>query len=527
MQNHKTQNNGEYRNVSIAILEESPSNPRKRFNEESLKELAESFKSQGILQPLVVRAKPADENKYEVVAGARRLRAAQLAELTTVPVRVVELTNAAAIEAQVVENLQREDIHPLEEAFGFRSLLNLNDPNYTVASLAARAGKSEAYVLGRIKLTELIPPIADAFLADRITIGHALLIAKLPASQQQEAFNACFRQMWTAQGNTQVLIPVRELAAWIESNILLQLSVAPFSKSDETLVPQAGSCANCPKRTGFNALLFSDVRKDSCTDPQCFRAKVDAHIASAMAKKPELVQISSAWSSREGSPLGRKGYVELDLKRAKSQTHVAKANPAQRPCEKMADAIVVDGGRRGEIIKVCADPSCRIHHGNRPSPQELERERAEERKRIEKEKLAITIRHRILAAVIKAFSLPLKKADVLLLVRFIVSRLQFAQVLQIAKRHRIEVDANTGAPERDLLKHVSRFEEAELCRFLLELSLLDSAYRLPGRDAEDVLLSAAKRYRIDIEKIGKEVAQKFSATRKKSGNKPNEKKTVA
>jgi ParB family chromosome partitioning protein len=135
-----------------------------------------------------------------------------LAELKTVPVRVVELSDAAAIEAQVVENLQREDIHPLEEAFGFRSLLNLNDPNYTVASLAARAGKSEAYVLGRIKLTELIPPIADAFLADRITIGHALLIAKLPSSQQQEAFNASFRQMWTAQGNTQVLIPVRELA---------------------------------------------------------------------------------------------------------------------------------------------------------------------------------------------------------------------------------------------------------------------------------------------------------------------------
>jgi ParB family chromosome partitioning protein len=71
-----------------------------------------------------------------------------LAELTTVPVRVAELSDAAAIEAQVVENLQREDIHPLEEAFGFRSLLNLNDPNYTVASLAARAGKSEAYVYG-------------------------------------------------------------------------------------------------------------------------------------------------------------------------------------------------------------------------------------------------------------------------------------------------------------------------------------------------------------------------------------------
>jgi ParB family transcriptional regulator, chromosome partitioning protein len=92
-----------------------------------------------------------------------------------------------------------------------------------------------------------------------------LLIAKLPDSQQQEAFNAAFRGMWTSDGNSQVLIPVRELAAWIESNILLQLASAPFDKQDEALVPEAGSCSNCPKRTGFNKLLFADVRKDSCT----------------------------------------------------------------------------------------------------------------------------------------------------------------------------------------------------------------------------------------------------------------------
>lgn len=72
----------------------------------------------------------------------------------------------------MVENLQREDIHPLEEAMGFRSLLDLKDPKYTMANIAARAGKSEAYVLGRIKLTELIPPVADAFLKDKIAVGH-------------------------------------------------------------------------------------------------------------------------------------------------------------------------------------------------------------------------------------------------------------------------------------------------------------------------------------------------------------------
>lgn len=121
---------------------------------------------------------------------------------------------------------QKEKIHPLEESLGFKSLLQLGEPTYIIASIAARAGKSEAYVQGRIKLADLIPPVAEAFLQDKITIGHALLIAKLPDSQQQEAFNAAFRGMWTSAGNQQVLIPVRELAAWIESNILLQLARA-------------------------------------------------------------------------------------------------------------------------------------------------------------------------------------------------------------------------------------------------------------------------------------------------------------
>ena len=141
--------------------------------------------------------------------------------------------------------------------------MDLGEP-YNIANIAARAGKSEAYVYGRLKLADLIPPVAEAFLKDKITIGHALLIAKLQASQQQEAFAAAFRSMWTSEGNTQVLIPVRELGAWIESNILLQLASVPFDKQDETLVPAAGSCVNCPKRTGFNKFLFADVRKDSC-----------------------------------------------------------------------------------------------------------------------------------------------------------------------------------------------------------------------------------------------------------------------
>jgi hypothetical protein len=163
-------------------------------------------------------------------------------------------------------------------------------------------------------------PVAEAFLKDQITIGHALLIAKLPASQQQEAFSAAFRGLWTSEGNSQVLIPVRELAAWIESNILLQLASAPFDKQDETLVPEAGSCANCPKRTGFNKLLFPDVRKDSCTSPDCFRAKIDASVKKTLETKPQLIQISAAWNSREGAPLGTESVCGVGDQESRRQT---------------------------------------------------------------------------------------------------------------------------------------------------------------------------------------------------------------
>ena len=508
-----TSNGNEYRSVPISVLVESATNPRKRFDEKNLEELAASMQAQGVLAPLLVRE--LEENKYEVVAGARRLRAAKLAELEALPIRVVKLTDAEAIEVLVVENLQREDIHPLEEALGFRSLLELGEPTYTIANISARAGKSEAYVYGRIKLTDLIPPVAEAFLKDRITIGHALLIAKLPASQQQEAFAAAFRGMWTSEGNSQVLIPVRELAAWIESNILLQLASAPFDKQDETLVSEAGSCGNCPKRTGFNKLLFADVRKDSCTDPLCFRSKIDAHVKKTLETKPKLVQISSAWNTREGAPLGRNRYLELEIKKPKTNGTRTKQPAGERPCDKMAEAIVMDGGKRGQLVKVCADPTCRVHHPDTPSPQQLERERAEERKRIEKDKLAITTRHRVLAAVLERVSVPLKKADLLTVVHYLLGHLPHSQVPIVAKRHKVETEKVSKSQQELLAKRVGTYDEAALCRILLEISLLDSAYQRSGT-SDDFLTDAAKRYRVDVEKLQKAVAAEFAAKREKN-----------
>ena len=110
----------EYRDLPLSVLTESKTNPRRFFEDSALNELAASIRSQGVLSPLLVR--PLTERSFEIVAGARRYRAAQLAEAETVPVRIVNLTDAEALEAQLIENLQRRDVHPLEEAQGFRRL---------------------------------------------------------------------------------------------------------------------------------------------------------------------------------------------------------------------------------------------------------------------------------------------------------------------------------------------------------------------------------------------------------------------
>jgi hypothetical protein len=150
-------------------------------------------------------------------------------------------------------------------------------------------------------------------------------------------------------------------------------------------------------------------------------------VSKTLETKPQLVQISAAWNSREGAPLGKSRYVELEIKKAKSNGTGSKVAPQQNPCQKMTEAVVMDGGRRGELVKVCADPSCRVHHPDTPSLEQVAKERAEERRRIEKSKLAITIRHCVLAKVLERVAAPLKKADLLTVVQYTIGHLSYNQ----------------------------------------------------------------------------------------------------
>ena len=224
-----------------------------------------------------------------------------------------------------------------------------------------------------------------------------------------------------------------------------------------------------------------------------------------------MVQISSAWNSREGAALGRNRYLELRIKKARTDDERAKLTAFQKPCDKMTEAIVTDGGNQEHIVKVCPDPACRVHRPDAPSPEQVERERTAERKRIQKEKLAITTRHRILAAILQRVSAPLKKADLQAIAQYLVARLSYNQVPAQAKRHKVEVKKDSDSAQELLAKQVGTYDESELGKLLLEIFLLDSAYQRFTASSDDVLMDATKRHRVDTEKVQKAVAKEFAA----------------
>jgi ParB family transcriptional regulator, chromosome partitioning protein len=504
----------EYRDLPLAMLTESATNPRRIFEDAALKELAESIRTQGVLSPLLVR--PLNEQGFEIVAGARRYRAAQMAEAVTVPVRIVHLSDAETLEAQLVENLMRRDVHPMEEAQGFRALLNLEEPKYSIEQIAARTGKNPAYIAARLKLTELAPVVVDAFCREDIGVGHALLLAKLQLDQQEHALAACFKEDWSAGGQKpkRILLPVRSLQFWIESNILLILKLAPFDKRDAQLVPAAGSCVDCPLRTGHNKLLFSELGKaDACTAPTCYQAKVDAHVTKSLAAKPKLVQISTAYGQqKEGSAtLPRNRYVEV--RPDKPATKEEAARPEYKTCKYTTEAIVSEGIDKGEIRKVCSEPTCPVH---RPKPRaqkvadDPKAKALEERQRREVA-IANTTGIRTLAAIAEAVPVRLMKRDLLFVAERLASLLDENRLSIIARRYGIKKAKDSDSLGKLFAAYLRRAEESILGSVLVETTIL---YMSTRQNPVQVLHEAALAYKVDTEAIALKVKQEFIAKEK-------------
>jgi len=495
--------------VPLSLLMPSSTNPRQHFNEEDLNELAETIRKSGVYQAILARPK---EQGLEIVFGERRYRASLLAGKETIPALVREMSDAEVLEAQLVENLQRRDVHPMEEAEGYKRLLSIEEPTYTVEQIAAKVGKTPAYITTRLKLTDLCDEAAAAFYQDHIGVGHALLLAKLPPEQQTPALRACFKEVYNGGDKpTRVLLPVRNLQFWIATNVLLILKDAPFNKRDAQLVPTAGNCADCPKRTGHNKLLFGDdlgKQGDQCTDPTCYQAKVEAHVAKAIAAKPELVQISSAYGVQpEGSAvLPRNKYTAIRDERPTS-TDEAK-RPEYKECKYTTEAIITEGSDVGTIHKVCANMNCPVHHPKQTSGRDEAKWKAEQEKQRRDQAIANATGLRVLSAIGAAVPVRLLKRDLFFVLEKLVSILDESRIETLARQHGIRQKRDEGGITKTLLAFMRRADEGTLSRLTVEATILLAASRHNGTN---VLKDASVLYKVDTEAIGQKVKQEFAA----------------
>ena len=160
--------------ISLAALKPSPSQPRRLFDKNSINELAESIKSKGLVQPILVRPSKTDENSYEIIAGERRWRAAQIAQLHEIPAVIKNLDDVEALEIAIIENIQRSDLSPIEEAAGYKRLID--NHGHTQEVLSEIVGKSRSHIANILRLLTLPQSIQDMISEGKISTGHARAI---------------------------------------------------------------------------------------------------------------------------------------------------------------------------------------------------------------------------------------------------------------------------------------------------------------------------------------------------------------
>lgn len=310
--------------LPIHLIKPSSTNPREEFDDIGLQELAASIEHYGVLQPILVRRRVSTDG-YELVAGERRWRASRLAGRTTIPAIVRDIDDAEVLGIQIVENLQRENVHPIDEAIGFQRLIA--EARLEVMDIASRVGRSKEYVYGRLKLLALSEELQRIFRAGRITPGHAILLARLSPADQQRASEA-EGALWRPEGglfdplqenddgDRRVAVSVRELAGWIDQNVRADFQAPEFPD----LFPEAA------------AAIDRASEQEEKIQPITFEHYV----------RPE--------ARSDQRTLGPRSWVPAD------GTH-------GKECEHSILGVVVVGPRRGDAFRVCIDKKrCKVHY---------------------------------------------------------------------------------------------------------------------------------------------------------------------
>lgn len=292
--------------IEIDQVVEGDDNTR-RTSWGDLEGLAQSMREQGQITPGLVR--PIGPARYELVVGARRLRAAKLAGLDVFRAEVREMDDSVAHDVRLVENNQRADISPLEEAEAFATARDVH--LRSVEDIAMRLGRATAYVYQRLRLLELVPELRESLAAGRLGVDSALLLAQYDQKAQLEIAKR-WTSSWWSSGRRITRADVRDAI----DSVCYQLDRAPFDVADTELVPTAGSCLTCSARTGTQGSLFEVADADLCLRPKCFDVKVEALAKRALehAKENKLgvIEDPSVVFLASGGLRYDAPYVDLD-----------------------------------------------------------------------------------------------------------------------------------------------------------------------------------------------------------------------
>ena len=277
MASHTTQPSA----LPISCLEPSPTNPRTVFDPPKLAQLADTFRTQGVLQKLLVRPWPGRAGVFEIVDGERRWRAAQLGGLAELPVDVRPLSDAQVVEIQLIAGETGEPLSALDEAAGFQRALALRDPAtgeacFTLRSLGEKLGCDFQHIQQRVALLKLPAAVRAKIAAAELAPGTAYLLVRIP---DKAARDEAIREI-VFPSHRDLPLTRAEAEAIIHERYMVTLRTAPFDLGDATLPGPEGAalaCGVCPLKSGNDPERFSDVKeKNTCTNPACFRAKCAA-----------------------------------------------------------------------------------------------------------------------------------------------------------------------------------------------------------------------------------------------------------
>lgn len=352
--------------IPIDKIIPNPNNPRKSFNDDQLAELAESIKTVGILEPLIV-AEINDELLYPLVCGERRWRAAQLAGLTEVPVVVRELDPQQQLEIMLIENLQRTELDPIEEARGYESLIR--ECGYTETAIAEKIGKSQPYVANRLRLLKLSGSIQQSISQGILSPSHAKVLLSvaddLPAESVEKLANYVVR-------NNLSVARLEEDLPWRLTDYTKPLEKKNYFDSPDF---DTSSCQGCARAKTLKVRRGDEELR--CTNPECWEEKrKEAREQKADEAKQKVYEQVS-----EATEQGIKVYQFNELK---SGTYEAVDNRWLEQCKGCPNYAEIVPEFTNNLFGACLNLDCL----RQKRQEERDRYTAIERQRLEKIKVA-------------------------------------------------------------------------------------------------------------------------------------------